>query len=75
MKRFIVYSLMAIVVFLINFAIFNYSFNMQATPFLHEEERVESAFLMLKTTVPAYAIASILIAAGFYLVAKKFGQK
>lgn len=71
MKGLIIYSLMTVVIFVVNFAIFNYSFNMQATPFLHEEQRVDSGLLMLKTTVPAYAIASVLITMAFYLVAEK----
>lgn len=75
MSKIIIYSLMAIVVFAVNFAIFNYSFNMQATPFLHEEERVDSALLMLKTTLPAYVIASALITGAFYLLATKYHKK
>lgn len=71
MKDIVIYSLMTVVIFVVNFAIFNYSFNMQATPFLHEEQRVDSALLMLKTTVPAYAVASVLITGAFYFVAEK----
>lgn len=75
MKKFAIYSAMGILVFIINFAIFNYSFNTQATPFLHEEQRVESAMLMLKTTLPAYAVASILITSIFYILARKGNRR
>ncbi len=71
MKSFFTYFVMSIVMFVINFTIFNRSFNMQATPFLHEEQRVDSAMMMLKTTIPAYAIASIIVTVLFYFIAKK----
>lgn len=70
MKTFVIYAILAIVNFIVNFTIFNYSFNLQATPFLHEEQRVDSGLLMLKTTLPAYAISTIAITIIFYLVAK-----
>ena len=71
MKAFLIYTFMACFNFVINFAIYNYSFNKQATPFLHEEQRVDSALLMLKTTLPAYIISSILLTLLFYLVTNK----
>lgn len=70
MKTFIIYTFMALLNFVINFAIYNYSFNNQATPFLHEEQRVGSGLLMLKTTIPAYIISAIFLTVLFYLVAK-----
>ncbi|OMH31668.1 hypothetical protein BGP75_16190 [Motiliproteus sp. MSK22-1] len=71
MKTFLIYVVLAVITFTINFAIFNYSFNLQATPFLHEEQRVESGLLMLKTTLPAYAVSSIILTIVFYLIAKR----
>ncbi len=70
MKTILIYATLGLASFAINFAIFNYSFNEQETPFLHEEQRVESAFLMLKTTLPAYGITSLALTVLFYLVAK-----
>lgn len=70
MKNFLIYTVLGIVSLAVNFAIFNYSFNKQAIPFLPEEQRVESALLMLETTLPAYGISSFLLTAIFYLVAK-----
>lgn len=49
-----------LVLFFVNFMIYNVSFNFQATPYLSEEQRLEGAILMLKTTAPAYLIFSIL---------------
>ena len=70
MKKFFIYAALCLVSFVVNFAIFNYSFNDQATPFLHEEQRVESALLMLKTTLPAYGISALVLTVLFYFVAK-----
>lgn len=70
MKIFLVYTFLSIVNFVINFTIYNYSFNKQATPYLHEEQRVESGLLMLKTTLPAYVISAIVLTSVFYFTAK-----
>ncbi len=70
MKIFFTYTLLAIINFVINFTIYNFSFNYQATPYLHESQRLDSGILMLQTTIPAYAVATILIAVCFYFVAR-----
>ncbi len=70
MKIFLTYGILALVNFIINFIIYNWSFNLQATPFLHEEQRLDSSLLMLKTTIPAYIAAAIITAVIFYFVAK-----
>lgn len=69
-KTSLAYAFLALLSFVVNFAIYNYSFNAQATPYLHEEQRVVSALLMLKTTLPAYVVSAILFAILFYLTAK-----
>lgn len=74
-KMLLAYTFLAFLSFIVNFAIYNYSFNKQATPYLHEEQRVDSGLLMLKTTLPAYAVSAILFAVLFYLVAKCFITK
>ncbi len=70
-KVLLIYVFLAIVSFIVNFLIYNYSFNIQATPFLHEEQRVDSGLMMLKTTLPAYLVSSIVITILFYLISKK----
>ncbi len=70
MKILLIYATLAAVNFMVNFVIFNYSFNLQATPFLHETQRVDSSLLMLKTTLPAYFLSSIAFTIIFYIVAK-----
>jgi hypothetical protein len=75
MKIFLIYSCLAVASFIINYAIYNYSFVMQATPFLTEDQRMSSFLLMAKTTIPAYIIAAILSAALFYFAAKWLSRR
>lgn len=74
MKKLIIYLSLVLVNFIINFAIYNISFNLQATPFLQEEQRVDSGLLMLKTTFPAYFLSSVVIAMLFHFVNKKLNR-
>ena len=71
MKKFMAYASLALINFIVNFFIYNYSFNSQATPHLHESQRLESGILMLTTTVPAFAVAAILFTVIFYFLSKK----
>jgi hypothetical protein len=71
MKNFGICSSFILLSFLINFAIYNLSFNVQAAIYLSEEQRLESGLLMLKSTVPAFFIASVIIIVVFYFVFKK----
>lgn len=60
---------------MLSFFIYNYSFNVQATPYLSEEQRLDSGLLMLATTLPAYLVTAIVLSAMFYYVAKKYGNQ
>jgi len=71
MKTFLIYTFLATLNFVINFLIYNYSFNFQATPYLPEEQRVDSGLLMLETTVPAYIVSAITMSVIFYFIAKR----
>ena len=71
MKLILIYITLSIFSFILNFLIYNFSFNLQATPFLTEEQKVESGMLMLTTTVPAYLVSAIVLTLIFYFVAKK----
>jgi len=75
MKTLLIYVILAVINFIVSFLIYNYSFNLQATPFLHEEQRVDSSLLMLETTLPAYLISSIIITIMFYFVAKALSRR
>jgi ABC-type uncharacterized transport system permease subunit len=74
-KSLLIYITLAVVNFIVNFTIYNYSFNSQATPFLHEEQRIDSGLLMLKTTFPAYVVSAIIITILFYCAAKTLKRK
>ncbi len=73
-KYIAVYLTTSTFVFIINFGIYNYSFNTQATPFLHEEQRVSSALMMMKMTLPAYLIASLLLTFILFLIGRRLGK-
>jgi len=70
MKKIFIYLFLAAFNLIINFVIYNWSFNVQATPYLNEPQRVDSGILMLKTTMPAYAIVALVFAAIFYFISK-----
>jgi hypothetical protein len=74
-KPLISFFFLAIINFIVNFLIYNYSFNKQATPYLVEEQRVDSGLLMFKITIPAYFVSSIFFAFLFYFAAKYFITK
>ncbi len=70
MRALLIYIGLGVLSLVINFMIYIYSFNAQATPFLHEEQRVESAILMFKTTLPLYVVSAVVITILFYAVAR-----
>lgn len=70
MKTVLAYSVLAVFSFVINFLIYNVSFNMQATPYMSEEQKLDSGILMLKTTVPAFLLASVVITILFWCVSR-----
>ena len=70
MKKIFGYFSLALIIFGTNFFIYNISFNMQASPYLSEEQRLDSALMMLKTTVPAYLIFAIIITGVIYWIGK-----
>jgi len=69
-KNILTYAFIGLISFAANFLIYNYSFNSQATPFLSEDQRVDSALLMLTTTVPAYLVSALIVTIAFYWIAK-----
>ncbi|WP_219703945.1 hypothetical protein [Marinomonas lutimaris] len=74
MKKYVIYSSLVILNFVVNFLIYNYSFVTQATPYLHEEQRVESAIAMFEVTVPAFFVSSCFMALLFYVAAKRLNK-
>ena len=74
MKTFLIYSLISVINLVLSFLIYIYSFNTQATPYLTEDQRMDSALSMFSTTLLAYLIAAILISLVYYYVAKKYSH-
>ncbi len=72
MKTFLIYTGLALISFITNALIYNISFNQQATPLLSEEQRLDSALLMLSTTLPAYFFSAVVMSLMFYWVARRF---
>jgi hypothetical protein len=70
MKKILIYSLMTLINFILSVFIYNYSFITQATPYLTEYQRMDSASLMLTTTLPAYLISAIALSISFYLISR-----
>lgn len=66
MKAILIYSALAIFSFGVNFLIYNVSFNIQANSYMSEEQRLDSGILMLKTTLPAFLLASVVITVLFW---------
>ncbi len=71
-KTVAIYGLVAIVNFIVNFCVYNYSFLRQATPFLHEEQRVHSAHIKLHTTIPGFFAVAVVFAFVYYALRKRF---
>jgi len=74
MKTFLIYSLVTVINLTLSFLIYIYSFTTQATPYLTEDQRMDSALSMFSTTLSAYLVAAILISLIYYFVAKKYNR-
>ena len=69
-NKLLIISLLVLFNFTANFLLFTYSYNKLATPFLHEEQRVENADFIMSTTAGLFALEALLLGAIFYLVLK-----
>ena len=70
-KRILVSLGIALTSFFLNFITFLIIYNKLATPYLHEEQRVENAFFILTATMGLFAAIAIFVGIAFFLVAKK----
>jgi len=64
----VVYGLLAAV---LNFALFIISYNHLATPYLHEEQRMENADFIMSYALGGYVFIAIVSAFVMWLVCKK----
>lgn len=70
-KRILISLGIALTSFFLNFITFLITYNKLATPYLHEEQRVENAFFILTATIGLFAAIAMLMGIAFFLVAKK----
>ena len=70
-KRILISLGIALTSFFLNFITFLITYNKLATPYLHEEQRVENAFFILTATMGLFAAIAIFVGIAFFLVAKK----
>lgn len=70
-KRILISFGIALTSFILNFVTFLITYNKLATPYLHEEQRVENAFFILTATIGLFATTAILVGIAFFLAAKK----
>lgn len=75
MKPFLIYTLVTAMNLTLSFLIYIYSFNTQATPYLTEDQRMDSALSMFSTTLSAYLVAAIFISLIYFFVAKKYTRE
>jgi len=61
----------AIFSFILNGAVFVFSYNKLATPFLTEEQRVLNADFIMSITAGSFAVVSIVIGIMIYFVTRK----
>lgn len=75
MKTVLIYLLITSINFILSFSVYNYSFITQATPYLTEDQRMDSASLMLTTTLPAYLILATALSLSFHFINKTIKHK
>ncbi|WP_041394864.1 hypothetical protein [Photobacterium profundum] len=61
MKKSLPFIFLMLLNIVINYYIYYWSFGMQAGPLISDEQAFDIGMLMLKTTLPAFAVSSIVI--------------
>ena len=71
MKKYIWGFLLFLIASIINLTIFTISYNLLATPYLDEPQRVENASNILMVVFPAYILSALIIVSISYFFGKK----
>ncbi|PKM42251.1 MAG: hypothetical protein CVV05_19120 [Gammaproteobacteria bacterium HGW-Gammaproteobacteria-1] len=71
MKKYALASMAGVVSALLNFLLFVFAYNKVATPFLHEEQRMENAEFIMSYVVGGYLAISIVSTVAIFLLCKK----
>ncbi|NJM32914.1 MAG: hypothetical protein HC848_08765 [Limnobacter sp.] len=68
MKKFILYTLLTVVIAILNLKIYDQSLFLQTKPWLSDEQHWNGFLLMLKTTLPAYLTLAAMTSIAIYLL-------
>jgi hypothetical protein len=68
MKKYALASMVGIASFLSNFLLFVFAYNRIATPFLHEERRMENADFIMSYVVGGYLVVSVVSTVAIFLL-------
>ena len=60
--------------FISNFLVFVYSYNKLATPYIHEEQRVENADFIMTISISMFASVSLVMGIIIYFILKKHNK-
>jgi len=71
MKNIIIYCVVGLINIALNFTVFILSYNTLATPFLHEEQRMENANHIMTYTLFGFIATGIFTLVFLYLFLKK----
>ncbi len=70
-KNIIISTSIALISFVMNFAVFTISYNKLATPYLHEEQKVENADFIMSSTLIMFVISAIIVGVLIYIIGRK----
>ena len=56
--------------FIITFLVFMYNYNHLATPYLHEEQRVDNAIYIFSSTIIMFAIIAVITAFATFFISR-----
>lgn len=71
MKKYALASIVGVVSALLNFLLFVFAYNKIATPFLHEEQRMENADFIMSYVVGGYLAIAVASTVMIFLSCKK----
>lgn len=71
MKKNVLIFVYGLVTAILNFALFILSYNHLATPYLHEEQRMENADFIMSYALGGYVLIAVISAVVMWFVSKK----
>lgn len=71
MKKYALASMAGVVSALLNFMLFVFAYNKVATPFLHEEQRMENADFIMSYVGGGYLVVSVVSTVAIFLLCNR----